>query len=251
MTSEEMKTASGYMICPGSGSLTQMWFDQKHLLPLVTCKWDEDSKQEVRRPCWAVTYLAFTFLQVVGFGRQWEVTIQNRTVWLHRFRRWAGRGLNSVQNQSGLRFQTVVVGIKMSTTFKLYPEVEVCLMTKHSICKHLESTLDCEEIKPVNPQENQSWIFIGRTDAEAETPICWAPDAKDWLIVKDPDAGEDWRQEKGTTEDEMVGWHHWLDGHEFQQAPGDGEDSEGWCAAARGVTMSWTWLSDWTSTTNM
>ena len=82
--------------------------------------------------------------------------------------------------------------------------------------KTLESPLDCKEIQSVNPQENQSWIFIERTDPEAETPILWPPDAKNWLIWKDPDVGKDWRQEeKGTTEDEIVGWHHWLDGHEF------------------------------------
>ena len=80
-----------------------------------------------------------------------------------------------------------------------------------------ESPLNSKEIKPVNPKGNQSWIFIGRTDAEAEAPILWPPDTKGWLIGKDPDAGKDWRQEeKGTTEDEMVGWHHWLDGHEFE-----------------------------------
>ena len=90
--------------------------------------------------------------------------------------------------------------------------------------KTLESPLDCKEIQPVHPKENQSWIFIGRTDAEAETPILWPPDAKNWLIGKDPDAGKDWREkQKGTTEDEMVGWHHWLNGHEFEQAPGYGE----------------------------
>ena len=88
--------------------------------------------------------------------------------------------------------------------------------------KTLESPLDCMEIKPVNPKGNQSWIFIGRPDAEA--PILWPPDAKNWLIRKGPDAGKDWRQEeKGMTEDEMVGWHHWLNGHEFEQALGDGE----------------------------
>ena len=90
--------------------------------------------------------------------------------------------------------------------------------------KTLESPLDCKEIKPVNPKGNQPWIFIGRTDAEAEPPILWPKDVKNWLIGKDPDAGKDWRQEeKGTTEDEMVGWHHWLDGHEFEQSPGVGE----------------------------
>ena len=77
--------------------------------------------------------------------------------------------------------------------------------------------LDSKEIQPVHPKGNQSWIFIGRTDTEAETPILWPPDAKNWLIGKDPDAGKDWRQEeKGMTEDEMVGWHHWLSGHEFE-----------------------------------
>ena len=83
--------------------------------------------------------------------------------------------------------------------------------------KTLESPLDSKEIQPFHPKGNQSWIFIGRTDAEAETPILWPPDAKNWLIGKDPDAGKDWRQEeKGTTEDEMAGWHHQLDGHEFE-----------------------------------
>ena len=83
--------------------------------------------------------------------------------------------------------------------------------------KTLESPLDCKEIQPVHPKGNQSWIFIGRIVAEAETPILWPPDAKKWLIWKDPDAGKDWRrEEKGTTEDEMVGWHYWLNGHEFE-----------------------------------
>ena len=83
--------------------------------------------------------------------------------------------------------------------------------------RRLESILDCKEIKPVNPKGNQSWIFIGRTDGEPETPILWPPHTKNWLTRKDPDAGKDWRQEeKGTTEDEMVGWHHQLDGHEFE-----------------------------------
>ena len=90
--------------------------------------------------------------------------------------------------------------------------------------KTLESSLDCKEVKRVHPKGNQSWIFIWRTDAEAETPILWLPDGKNRLIGKDPDAGEDWRQEeKGTTEDEMVGWHHWLNGHEFELTPADSE----------------------------
>ena len=90
--------------------------------------------------------------------------------------------------------------------------------------KTFESPLDCKEIQPVHPKGNQSWRFIGRTDAEVETPILWPPDSKNWLIGKDPDAGKDWRrEEKGMTEDEMVGWHHPLNGHKFEQTPGDGD----------------------------
>ena len=81
--------------------------------------------------------------------------------------------------------------------------------------KTLESSLDCKEIQPVHPKGDQSWVFIGRTVVEAETPILWSPDAKSWLIGKDHDAGKVWRQEKGITEDKMVGWHHQLNGHEF------------------------------------
>ena len=94
--------------------------------------------------------------------------------------------------------------------------------------KTLEIPLDCKEIKPVNPKGNQSWLFIGRTDAEAEASILWPPDVKNWLLGKDPNAGKDWGQEeKGMSEDEMVGWHHRLYGHEFEQAPsvGDGQGS--------------------------
>ena len=90
--------------------------------------------------------------------------------------------------------------------------------------KTLESPLDSKEIKLVHPKENQSWIFIGKTDAEAETPKLWPPDAKNWLIWKHPDAGKDWRlEEKGMTEDVMVWWYHRLDGHEFEQALGVGD----------------------------
>ena len=87
-----------------------------------------------------------------------------------------------------------------------------------------ESPLDCKEIKPINPKGNQPWIFIGRTDAEAEAPILWPPDSKNWLTGKDPYAGKDWRQkEKGAAEDEMVRQHYWLNGHETKQTPGDSE----------------------------
>ena len=92
--------------------------------------------------------------------------------------------------------------------------------------KTLEIPLDCKEIKSVSPKGNQTWIFIGRTDAETEVLILWPPDVKSRLTRKDSNAGKDWRQEKGMTEDEMAWWHHWFNGHEFEKAPGDGEGQE-------------------------
>ena len=93
--------------------------------------------------------------------------------------------------------------------------------------KTLESALDCKEIQPVHPKGDQHWTLIGRTEAEVEVPILWPPDTKSWPIGKDPDAGKNWRQEeKRTTEDTMVGWHHWLDGHEFEETPGVGDGQE-------------------------
>ena len=110
----------------------------------------------------------------------------------------------------------------------------------------LHSPLNSWEIQPVHPKGDQSWKFIGRTDAEAETPILWPPDAKHWLIGKDPDSGKDWRQEeKGTTEDEMVGWHHRLNGHEFEQAPGVG-DGQGSlvCCSPWGRRVGHNWVTE-------
>ena len=109
----------------------------------------------------------------------------------------------------------------------------------------LEKTLEshCKEIQPAHPKWNQSWILIGRVDAEAEAPILWAPDAKTWLIGKDPETGKDWRQEEtGTTEDEMVGWHYWLDGHEFEQAPGVGSGQRSLtCCSSLGLRVRHDW----------
>ena len=116
--------------------------------------------------------------------------------------------------------------------------------------KTLENPMDCKEIKPVNPRGNQSWLFIGRTDAETEIPILWPPDAKNWLIGKDLYAGKDWSwEEKGMTEGEMVGWYHHLKWHEFEQAPGEGEGQGTWHAAVNGVTKRRTRLINWTITT--
>ena len=116
--------------------------------------------------------------------------------------------------------------------------------------KTLESPLDYKEIQPVHPKGDESWVFIGRTDAEAETPILWPPDAKSWLIWKDPDGGKDWsRQEKGTIEDEMVGWHHWLNGHEFEWTLGVGDGQGGLaCYSPRGgrVRHDWGTELNWT-----
>ena len=115
--------------------------------------------------------------------------------------------------------------------------------------KTLESPLDCKEIQPVHPKD-QSWVFIGRTDVEAETPILWPPDAKSWLTGKDPDAGKDWRQEeKGTTEDEMVGWQHWLNGHGFGWTPGVGDGQVGLaCCGSWGQRVGHNWATElnWT-----
>ena len=117
--------------------------------------------------------------------------------------------------------------------------------------KTLESPLHCKKIQPVNPKGNQSWIFIGKTDAEAETPVLWLPDVNYWLTGKDPDVGKDWGQEKEVIEDEMVGWHQltqwtwvWANSRRWLR------DREAWCAAVHGVVKSRIQLSNWTTTNN-
>ena len=119
--------------------------------------------------------------------------------------------------------------------------------------KTVGSSLDSKEIQPVHPKGNQFWIFIGRTDDEAEIPIFWPPDAKNWLIGKDPDGGIDWRQEeKGMTGHKMAGWHHWLNGHEFEQVLGVGDGQESLvCCSPRGGRVRHDWATElnWTELT--
>ena len=112
--------------------------------------------------------------------------------------------------------------------------------------KTLESPLDCKEIQPVHSEGDQPWVFFGRNDIKAETPVLWPPHAKSWLIRKDSDAGRDWGQKKGTTKDEMAGWHHWLNGRELSELWELVMDRKAWRAAIHGVAKSRTWLSNWT-----
>ena len=134
--------------------------------------------------------------------------------------------LTEVRLVKAMVFPVVMYGCE-SWTVKSWAPKNWCFWTV-VLEKTLESPLDYKEVQPVHPKGNQSWVFIGGTDAKAETPILWPPHAKSWLIGKDPDARRDWGQEeKGTTEDEMARWHHWLDGHEFEWTPGVGDGQGG------------------------
>ena len=151
--------------------------------------------------------------------------------------------LTKVHRVKTMAFQVVIYGCKCWSINKAEPW-GIDAFKLWCWRRLLRVPLDYKEIEPVNPKRTQPWIFIGRTDTEAESPILWPPDVKNWLIGKDPDAGKDRRwEEKGTTEDEMVGWHHWLDGREFEQAPevGDGQGSLACCSplGSRSVRTSW------------
>ena len=113
------------------------------------------------------------------------------------------------------------------------------------VLETLESPMDCEDIQPVSPKGDQSWVFIGGTDVEAEIQILWPPDVESWLIGKDPDAGKDWGQEKGTTEDDMVGWHHQHNGHGFGWTPGVGDEQGGLEYLVHGIRHDWATELNW------
>ena len=142
-------------------------------------------------------------------------------------------------------FPVVMYGCEIWTVKKAECQKNWCFWTV-VFEKTLESPLDCKGIQPVCPEGNQPWVFIGRTDVEAETPMFWPPDAKSSLIWKDPGVGKDWTQEeKEMTEDEMVKWHHQLDGLEFKQAQGVDDGQESLACLIPWVTKGQTWLSDW------
>ena len=148
-------------------------------------------------------------------------------------------------------FPVVMYGCESWTCKESWAPKNWCFWTV-VLEKTLESPLDYKEIQPVHPKGDQSWVFIGRTDVEAETPVLWPPDAKSWLIWKDPDPEKDWGQEnKGKTEDEMVRWHNQLNGHGFGWTPGVDDGQEGLaCCCSWGHKESDTWLNDWTDWTD-
>ena len=143
-------------------------------------------------------------------------------------------------------FPVVMYGCESWTTKKAKHWKNGCFWTT-VLEKTLESPFDSKEIQPVHPKGNQSWIFIGKTEAEDESPILWPPDMKNRLIGKDPEVEKDWRQEETEmTQDKMVGWYHWFNGHEFEQVRELVMDREAWHAAVHGVAKSWIRLRDWT-----
>ena len=183
--------------------------------------WDLDQKEN-----WALKNWCF-----------WTVLLYTHSWFPGGFPRWASLVAQTVKRLSAM--QETRVQLKNWCFWTVVLE------------KTLESPLDSKEIKPVNPKRNQSWIFIGRIDADAEAPIVWPPDAKSWLIWKDPEAGKGWRQEeKGMTEDEMAEWHHRLNEYEFEQAPGvgDGQGSLACCSPWDRKESDMTVRLNWTDT---
>ena len=244
---------------PGSNTLEWLWsalicfltseVDTKYLQHRISrgkTVWPKQRK--TRAETWEGGGLGFRFQRIIwppwGFGQVWT-SLFTSVKWgsyHHSIRLW-GTCSDMMCMKCFVLFQAHTWVIGTSSLYCLFKWNNFCqndfvCMLSHFSCfwlfammvleKTLESPLDSKEIKPANPKGNQSWIFIGRTDAEADASILWPQDAKNWLTRKDSDAGKDWRwSEMGTTEDKMVGWHHWLDGHEFEWARrvGDGQGS--------------------------
>ena len=193
----------------------------------------------------------------ISFSR-WSSQPRDQTQVSHiggrRFNLWATREANeSISTHQSYGFSSSHVWIWELDHKKGWAAKNWCFWTV-VLEKTLESPLERKEIKPVNPKGNLSWLLIGRTDAKVETPILWPHDGKNWLIWKGPDAGKEWKQEeKGMTEDEIVGWYHWLDGHEFEQAPGVGDGQGGlacyspWSCKESDMTewLNWTELNQY------
>ena len=189
---------------------------------------------------WILECIAFPFSRGSSQPREWTQVSSIASIF---FTSWTTRealtNLDSILKSKDITLQTKVCLVKAMVFPVVMYGCESWTIKKAECWRTvvlegtLESPLDCKEIQPVHPKGNQSRIFIGKSHAEAETPILWPPDAKNWLTGKDPDAGKDWRwEEKGTTEDETVGWHHRLDGHRFEQASGvgDGQGSLACCS---------------------
>ena len=156
----------------------------------------------------------------------------------------------SSSSSQGYGFSSGHMDVRVGLWRKL--STEELMLLNYGVGEDSWESLDCKEIQPFHPKGDQSCVFIERTDVEAETPILWPPDVKSWLIWKDPDAGKDWGQEeKGTTEDEMVEWHHWLDGHEFEWTLRDGDGQGGLaCCDSWGCRVGHDWATElnWTET---
>jgi len=185
----------------------------------------------------------------------WKISSNDAICWLFTLERQIWQPPRTQLEESIL--ETILTGLWLRLLIcKTRRTVQMILkfVTGSKIWKHISNSLDCKVIQPVHSKGDQSWVFIGRTDVEAETPILWLSDGKSWLIGKDPDAGRDWGQEEsGTTEDERAGWHHRLDGREFGWTPevGDGQGGLACCGSWGRKELDTTGRLNWTDWSNL